>query len=157
MNIFKQSLPSVSSGVTSVLVTSVLSNNHGKNFSKSVYKSFREREKEISWCGLTRLCKGASRFEFDGKKFPLVFCQIQNGIPGFILELMTILVLIDAVFVIIWEMFLWRISLNLVPLLLLVNFMGVFRLESIYVIFLIGNIESRLTHVRRFQLLVVLP
>ena len=68
----------------------------------------------------------------------------------------TILVLIGMVFVIIWEMFHGRISLNLVLLLLLVNFVSGFRLELMY-IFLIENIRSSLTHLYGFQLLVLLP
>ena len=55
-------------------------------------------------------------------QFPLTFYQIHNGMPCFIASLMTILVLIRAVFVIIWEMFPRTISLNSVLLLLLVNF-----------------------------------
>ena len=42
------------------------------------------------------------------------------------------LVLIEMVFVIIWEMFLDRISLNSVLLLLLMNFVSGFRLELMY-------------------------
>ena len=38
-------------------------------------------------------------------QFPLSFCQTQKGIPRFITQLMTILLLIGAVFVIIWKMF----------------------------------------------------
>ena len=52
---------------------------------------------------------------------PLNFHHIDNGMPRFITLLMSILVLIRAVFVIIWEMFHGRISLNSVLLLLLVN------------------------------------
>ena len=47
---------------------------------------------------------------------------------------MTILKLIVMVFVIIWEMFHWRISLKSVLLLLLVNFVSGFRLELMYYI-----------------------
>ena len=46
---------------------------------------------------------------------------------------MTILVLTGMVFVIIREMFHRRISLNLVLLLLLVNFVSEFRLELMYI------------------------
>ena len=67
---------------------------------------------------------------------------------------MTILVLIGTFFLIICEMFHGRIYLNLLLLLLLVNF--VFRLELMY-IFLIGNIRSSLTYHHGFQLLVLLP
>ena len=50
----------------------------------------------------------------------------------------------------------WRISLNLVLLLLLVNFVRGFRLELMY-ISLIKNIRPSLTHLHVFQLLVLLP
>ena len=66
------------------------------------------------------------------------------------------LVLIGMVFVIVWEMFHGRLSLNLVLLLMLVNFMSGFRLELVY-ISLIESIRSSLTHLRGFQLLVLLP
>ena len=46
---------------------------------------------------------------------------------------MTILVLIGMVFIIIYEMFHEMISLNLVLLLLLVNFVSMFRLELMYI------------------------
>ena len=69
---------------------------------------------------------------------------------------MTILVLIRMVLVIICEMFLGRISLNLVPLLLLVNLVSDLRLELMY-ISLIESIRSSLTHLHGFQLLVLLP
>ena len=74
-------------------------------------------------------------------------------------KLMRILVLIDMVFVIIWEIFRVRIclnSVNSVLLLLLVNFVSGFRLEFMY-ISLIVYISSNLTHLHSFQLLVVLP
>ena len=54
--------------------------------------------------------------------FLLTFQQTQNRI----------LALIAMVFMIIWDMFQRRISLNSVLLLLLMNFMSVFRLEFIY-------------------------
>ena len=66
------------------------------------------------------------------------------------------LVLIGMVFVIIWEMFHGRISLSLVLLLLLVNFLRGFRLELMY-ISLMENIRSSLIHLHGFQLLVLLP
>ena len=69
---------------------------------------------------------------------------------------MTILVLIGIVFMIVLEMFQGRISLSLVLLLLLVNFVKGFRLELMY-ISLIENIRSSLTHLHDFQLLVLLP
>ena len=66
-------------------------------------------------------------------QFPLTFHPIHNGMPHFISLLVTILVLIEMVFVIIWEMFHGKISLNSVLLLLLVNFVSGFRLELMYV------------------------
>ena len=54
------------------------------------------------------------------------------------------------------EMFHGRISLNLVLLLLLVNFVSGFRLELMY-IYHIKNIRSSLIHLHGFQLLVLLP
>ena len=50
-------------------------------------------------------------------QYPLTFHHIHNGMPHFIALLMTLLMLIGAVFLIIWEMFHGRISLNSVPLL----------------------------------------
>ena len=84
-------------------------------------------------------------------QFRLSFCQTQNRMPYFIVELMSILVLIGMVFVIIGEMFHGRISLNSVLLLLLVNFVSEFRVESMY-ISLIVSIKSRVTHLHGFQL-----
>ena len=69
---------------------------------------------------------------------------------------MTILILIGMVFVIIWEMFHGRISLNSVLLLLLVNFVRGFSLELMYVPFIL-NSKSNLTLLHGFQLLVLLP
>ena len=89
-------------------------------------------------------------------QFPLNFCQTPREMPCFIALLMTILVLIGTVFVIIWEMFHGTISLNLVLLLLLVNFVSGFRFELMY-ISLIINIRSSLTYLHGFQLLVLLP
>ena len=60
------------------------------------------------------------------------------------------------VFLIIWEMFHFKISSNSVLLLLLVNFVSGFRLELMY-IFLIVSIRSNLTHLHGFQQLVLLP
>ena len=50
-------------------------------------------------------------------QYPLTFHHIHNGMPHFIALLMTLLMLIGVVFLIIWEMFHGRISLNSVPLL----------------------------------------
>ena len=63
---------------------------------------------------------------------------------------MAIVVLIRIVFVIIWEMFHGRISLNSVLLLLLVNFLSGFSLVLIY-ISLSGIIRSSLTNLLRFS------
>ena len=54
------------------------------------------------------------------------------------------------------EMLHQKISLSLVPMLLLVNFVSGFRLELIY-ISLIESVKSNLTHLHGFQLLVLLP
>ena len=89
-------------------------------------------------------------------QFPLTFHHLHNGMPHFMALLMTILMLIVRVLMIIWEMFHERISLNLVLLLLLVNFVSGFRLELMY-IFLMENIRSSLTLLHGFQLLVLLP
>ena len=84
-------------------------------------------------------------------QFRLSFCQTQNRMPYFIVELMSILVLIGMVFVIIGEMFHGRISLNSVLLLLLVNFVSEFRVESMYISCIV-SIKSRVTHLHGFQL-----
>ena len=60
--------------------------------------------------------------------FPLTFLQTQKWMPYSFAQLMTILMLIGVVFVIISEMFLGKISINLV-LLLLLNFGIAFKLE----------------------------
>ena len=85
--------------------------------------------------------------------FPLTFHQIHNSMSCFIAQLVTILVLINTVFVIIWEMLLRRISLNSVLLLLLVNSVSGFRLELMYISFTV-SIRSSLTH--GFQLFKLL-
>ena len=84
-------------------------------------------------------------------QFPLTSHHIHNRMSCFIALFMTILVLIEMVF-----MFHGIISLNSVPLLLLVNFVSGFRLESMY-IFLIESVRSSLTHLHGFQLLMLLP
>ena len=89
-------------------------------------------------------------------QFSLIFHQTQEGMPHFIAWLVTILMLIGSVFIIIWEIFHRRIYLNSVLLLLLVNFVGVFRLELMYIP-LILNIKANLTYTYAFQLLVLLP
>ena len=89
-------------------------------------------------------------------QFQLPFLQTQKCMTSFITWLMTTLELIGTVFVIIWEMFHERISLNSVLLLLLVNFVSRSWLESMY-IYLVVSINSSLTHLHSFQLLVLLP
>ena len=89
-------------------------------------------------------------------QFPLTFHQIHNRIPCFIAYRMAILMLIRMVFVIIWEMFHGRISLNSVLLLLLQNFVSGFRLESMYISH-VENLRSSLIHLFGFQLLLLLP
>ena len=89
-------------------------------------------------------------------QFPFTFHHIHNWMPRFIELLMTLLVLIETVFVIIWEMFHGKIYLNSVVLLLLVYFVSRFRLELLY-ISLIKSISSRFTHLHGFQRLVLLP
>ena len=89
-------------------------------------------------------------------QFTLTFQQTQNWMHNFISEHITILKLIETVIKIIWEMFHGKISLNLVLLVLILNFVYGFRLELMYV-FLIISIRSNLTHPNGFQLLVLLP
>ena len=79
-------------------------------------------------------------------RFRLTFQQTQNRMPHFIAQLMTILMLIEMVFVIILEMFHGWISLNSE---LLVQ-VGI----DVYVI---KSIKSNLTHLHGFKLLVLLP
>ena len=88
-------------------------------------------------------------------QFPLTFHHNHNGIPHCIAMVMATFVLIGMVFMIIWEMFHWMISLNSVLLLLLVNFVSGFRLESMYIC-LLESIRSSLSHLNGFQLLVLL-
>ena len=89
-------------------------------------------------------------------QFPMTFQLIRNRMPHFIALLMSILVLIGMVFVIISEMLHGMIYLNLVLLLLLVNFVSGVRLKLMY-ISLIENIRSSLIHLHGFQLVVLLP
>ena len=73
--------------------------------------------------------------------------------PHFIAQLRTFHLLIGIVFVIILDMFHGRLPLNLVLLLLLVNFVKGFRLDLMF-IFLIINIRSSHTYL---VMLVMLP
>ena len=84
--------------------------------------------------------------------FPMIF-QIPNRMPRFIAWLLTILVLIGMVFMIIWELFHGKVSLNIV-LFLLVNVVSGFRLELMH-ISLTENIRSSLIHFHGFQLLML--
>ena len=88
--------------------------------------------------------------------FPLTFHHIHNGMLPLIMLLMTIFVLTRTVFMIVWEMFYAKISLNSVLLLLLVNFVSGFNLEFMY-ISLIESIRSSFGHLHGFQLLLLLP
>ena len=65
-------------------------------------------------------------------QFPLTFSQTQNRMSHFIVWI---------VFVVIWEIFFGRISLIPVLLLLLVNYVSWFRLESMYISLMV-NISS---------------
>ena len=89
-------------------------------------------------------------------QFPLTSCQIQKGMPHFIALLMTILMLIGVVFVIFWEMFLWKDTFELGASATASEFCEWFMLELMY-ISLIVIIQSSLTHLHGFQLLLVLP
>ena len=61
---------------------------------------------------------------------------------------MTLFMLIEIVFVIIWEMFRGRTSFNSRLLLLLINFVSGFRLELMYVSFII--ISGQASHISMF-------
>ena len=89
-------------------------------------------------------------------QFPLIFHYIYNRMSCFITFCITILVLIEMVFVIIWQIIHGKISLNSVLLLLLVNFVSGYRLE-LMCISLFKIVRSNLTHLHGFQLLVLLP
>ena len=66
-------------------------------------------------------------------QFPMTFHQTQNSLIQFTAKLMTILVLVGMIFMIIWEIFHGKKSLHSEILLLLVNFVGGFRLEVVYI------------------------
>ena len=65
----------------------------------------------------------------------------------------SVLVLIGTIFMIIWEMFRERLSLNLVLLLLLVNFVSEFRLELMCISL---NVNFR-SNLHGFELPFLLP
>ena len=69
---------------------------------------------------------------------------------------MTFLVLIGTIIVIIWEMLYGKISLNLVLLLLLVNFVNGSRLKFMYITPIV-HIRPSPFHLHVCQLLVLLP
>ena len=93
-------------------------------------------------------------------KIYFMFCpSLGDKYPFFRLQLhlMTICVLIEMVFVTIWETFHGRVSLNSVLLLLLlVDFLSDFRFDLMYTSF-IASIRSSITYLHGFQLLVLLP
>ena len=96
---------------------------------------------------------------FFGSVF-IGFPSDSKGMLLFIVQMVIILMLIETIFVIIKEMFHWRMSVKLIPLLLLlllllVNFVSGSRLELIH-IFLIINNRPRISHLYGFQLLVLL-
>ena len=74
--------------------------------------------------------------------FPGTVHQTRNGIPHFIALIIIILVLIVMVFMIILEMFHGRIS---VLLLLLVSFVGGFRLELMHISLILISCQASLT------------
>ena len=69
-------------------------------------------------------------------QFPLTFHYIYSEMLRFIALLMTILVLIETVYLIIFEMFHEKISLNSVCMLLLVNFVSEVILKLMYISFI---------------------
>ena len=76
--------------------------------------------------------------------------------PLSIAQLIPILVLTGAVYMIIWEMFHKRISLNLVLLLLLMNFVGGPRLKLMYISSTV-NVRKSVVHIHDIHLLEFLP
>ena len=69
-------------------------------------------------------------------QFPLTFHYIYSEMLRFIALLMTILVLIETVYFIIFELFHEKISLNSVRMLLLVNFVSEVILKLMYISFI---------------------
>ena len=82
--------------------------------------------------------------------FSMDFLSNSKGDAFFIAQLVTILVLIETVFVIIWEIIYGRISSNLVLLLLLLSFVSESRLVLMYMS-LIVNIRLSITHFHGFS------
>ena len=97
--------------------------------------------------------------KFFGSVF-IGFPSDSKGMLLFIVQMVIILMLIETIFVIIKEMFHWRMSVKLIPLLLLlllllVNFLSGSRLELIHISLIINN-RPRISHLYGFQLLVLL-
>ena len=97
--------------------------------------------------------------KFFGSVF-IGFPSDSKGMLLFIVQMVIILMLIETIFVIIKEMFHWRMSVKLIPLLLLlllqvVNFVSGSRLELIHISLIINN-RPRISHLYGFQLLVLL-
>ena len=69
----------------------------------------------------------------------------------------TILIINGTVFLIIWEVFYGRISLNSLLLLLILNYVSRFRLELMYLSLFVSIRLLSLTHRHGFQLLLQLP
>ena len=93
--------------------------------------------------------------KFFGSVF-IGFPSDSKGMLLFIVQMVIILMLIETIFVIIKEMFHWRMSVKLIPLLvLLVNFVSGSRLELIHIPLIINN-RPRISHLYGFQLLVLL-
>ena len=85
-------------------------------------------------------------------RFPLTFLQVQKRMLLFSAQFRSIPMLIWTVLIIILEIFYRRISLNLVLLLLQLNFVSGSRLALMY-ISLHVNIKSRLIHFHGFSCL----
>ena len=92
--------------------------------------------------------------KFFGSVF-IGFPSDSKGMLLFIVQMVIILMLIETIFVIIKEMFHWRMSVKLIPLLLLVNFVSGSKLELIHISLIINN-RPRISHLYGFQLLVLL-
>ena len=87
---------------------------------------------------------------------PTDFLSNSKVISLFIAKLMNILVLIWMIFMIIWEIFYERISLNSVLLLLLMKLVNGSKLELMHTSLILSNRLS-LIHLHGLQLLVLLP
>ena len=83
-------------------------------------------------------------------QFPLTFLQTQKGMYIFIMQIVTSLMLIGMVFMIIWEMFHWGTTLNLVLLLLIQKFVIWSRLE-LMCIYLSLKVSSQASFISSFS------